>query len=75
VSGSISDARPKSTLTPAIKPKEAALKWLGIGMSVPLSSVSITPRGAIEGVPPWELHSELRHPGGRMTGHTADAVV
>lgn len=45
--------------------KEAALKWLGVGMAVPLPSVRLTPHDTLAGPYPWCSPARLEHEGGR----------
>ena len=50
----------------AFAAKEAALKWLGVGMAVPLGAVRVTPRGPLEGAFPWRAQALITHTGGRV---------
>ncbi len=52
--------------------KEAALKWLGVGMRIPLPSVRVTSLGPLEGTDPSSIPVRILHPHGRvhLTMHT-----
>lgn len=46
--------------------KEAALKWLGSGMALPLPSVRVTPRSSLVPARVLQAAATLEHPSGRV---------
>lgn len=60
---SLTDPRMPACL--AFAAKEAALKWLGVGMRVPLMSVRVSYEDAPCGSWPWHLPVQIEHGDGR----------
>lgn len=56
---------PRFALCLGFAVKEAALKWLGIGMAVPLPSVRVTPRAPLAPARVLRAPATLEHPSGR----------
>ena len=57
---------PRLALCIAFAAKEAALKWLGVGMALPLASVRVEPTAIAEGEAPWSIPVRLEHPAGQV---------